>query len=112
MKSKFFKVKSFVISKNGRFIEFFKTFFFSFSTSVEEDLEICQICQKVNFCKVHAPIHQPKGLEKCLSFKVDTLNEVGRILRASKTIQKGDFAILDKAFTIGKSLLLIILIIT
>ena len=54
------------------------------------------------YFQLHQNIHQPKGLAKCLPFSVDQLDIVGRVLRASTTIQKGEFAILDKAFTLGK----------
>ena len=57
--------------------------------------------EKIYF-QLHQNIHQPKGLAKCLPFSVDQLDIVGRVLRASTTIQKGEFAILDKAFTLGK----------
>ena len=67
------------------------------------DVTPCSACDgKVAFCPLHYNMHRPAAIGKCLPFVSDRLENVGRILKASQLITKGQLAVFDKAFTLGK----------
>ena len=73
-----------------------------FCDKSSKESQICDLCHNVTFCDEHKNIHQPNGLGTCLPFTIGRLEDVGRILKASRDISKGQLALLDRAFTLGK----------
>lgn len=78
-----------------------------FFCATENNLKLCNLCDsKIAFCDAHEEYHKlPKTDNVCLPWKVDRLPIVGRILRTSRAVKKGELAIFDKAFSLGPMLL-------
>ena len=62
----------------------------------------CDKCPMMH-CAVHKVIHKPEKLDKCLPFVVDSIENVGRVLRAAKNLKKGEVVMFDGAFTMGNN---------
>ena len=74
-----------------------------FFCATQSDLKQCSFCDaNISFCTRHGDLHRANTLQKCQPFKVETLDVVGRVLKASQDLKKGQLAIFDKAFTLGQ----------
>ncbi len=71
-----------------------------FLCETHESTEKCDLCP-VHFCSEHKEYHRPARVAKCLPWKVGKSDSVGRFLKASNSVQKGQVVIFDKAFTLG-----------
>ena len=71
-----------------------------FFCSDDQNASKCAECIIV-YCSKHKDYHKPENLKKCLPWKVDKFDVVGRVLKASESVKKGRLIMFDRAFAMG-----------
>ena len=78
------------------------------------EIDLCFICQKtafkkctkcgeVSYCESHEKFHTNEELLGCFPFKVDCLEDVGRVIKASRDIAAGEEIFREKEMVVGPS---------
>ena len=63
----------------------------------------CKKCGEVSYCESHEKFHNNDELLGCFPFKVDCLEGVGRVIKASRDIAAGEEIFREKEMVIGPS---------
>jgi len=69
----------------------------------EAAVKTCEKCGDVSFCESHEQFHSNAETQTCFPYKVNSLEGVGRIIKASRDIAPGEEIFREKEMVVGPS---------
>ena len=69
----------------------------------EGAVKTCEKCGDVSYCESHPRYHSNEESQNCFAYEVDSIEGVGRVIKASRDIAAGDEIFREREMVVGPS---------